>query len=108
MVFSLIRFKAVFIIFDEIQECANARSSIKPFCEDGRFDIIATGSLLGIKGYNKKQEDPDKKFKGLYAETSINGEKVILLEPQTYMNLSGDAVIKYVNFYKIRNKVFKP
>ena len=39
------------IIFDEIQECANARSSIKPFCEDGRFDIIATGSLLGIKGY---------------------------------------------------------
>ena len=43
------------IIFDEIQECANARSSIKPFCEDGRFDIIATGSLLGIKGYNKKK-----------------------------------------------------
>ena len=43
------------IIFDEIQECANARSSIKPFCEDGRFDIIATGSLLGIKGYNKKR-----------------------------------------------------
>ena len=43
------------IIFDEIQECVNARSSIKPFCEDGRFDIIATGSLLGIKGYNKKK-----------------------------------------------------
>ncbi|MCR5188238.1 MAG: ATP-binding protein [Treponema sp.] len=43
------------IIFDEIQECANARSSIKPFCEDGRFDIIATGSMLGIKGYNKKK-----------------------------------------------------
>ena len=43
------------IIFDEIQECVNARSSIKPFCEDGRFDIIATGSLLGIKGYNRKK-----------------------------------------------------
>ena len=43
------------IIFDEIQECANARSSIKPFCEDGRFDIIATGSLRGIEGYNKKE-----------------------------------------------------
>ncbi len=41
------------IIFDEIQECASARSSIKPFCLDGRFDIIATGSLLGVSGYNK-------------------------------------------------------
>ncbi len=41
------------IIFDEIQECAKARSSIKPFCLDGRYDIIATGSLLGVSGYNK-------------------------------------------------------
>ncbi len=41
------------IILDEIQECSGARASIKPFMEDGRFDIIATGSLLGIKGYNK-------------------------------------------------------
>ena len=39
------------IIFDEIQECPKARSSIKPFCLDGRFDVIATGSLLGIMGY---------------------------------------------------------
>ena len=42
------------LIFDEIQECSAARASIKSFMEDGRFDIIATGSLLGIKGYNKK------------------------------------------------------
>ena len=43
------------IIFDEIQECANARSSIKEFVEDGRYDVIGTGSLLGIKGYNRKK-----------------------------------------------------
>lgn len=42
------------IIFDEIQECSGARASIKAFIEDGRFDIIASGSLLGIKGYNNK------------------------------------------------------
>lgn len=42
------------IIFDEIQECQNARASLKVFVEDGRYDVIATGSLLGIKGYNKK------------------------------------------------------
>lgn len=43
------------IIFDELQECTNARASIKPFMIDGRFDIIATGSLLGLRGYNKKK-----------------------------------------------------
>ena len=43
------------IIFDEIQECANARASIKAFMIDGRYDIICTGSLLGIKGYNRKK-----------------------------------------------------
>ncbi len=43
------------IIFDEVQECANARASLKPFVEDGRYDVIATGSLLGIRGYNKKK-----------------------------------------------------
>ena len=43
------------IIFDEIQECQNAIASLKAFVEDGRYDIIATGSLLGIKGYNKKK-----------------------------------------------------
>ena len=42
------------IIFDEIQECSGARASIKAFMEDGRYDVICTGSLLGIKGYNKK------------------------------------------------------
>ena len=62
------------IIFDEIQECANARSSIKPFCEDGRFDIIATGSLLGIKGYNKK--------KGKGVPTGF--ERVVYMKPMDF------------------------
>ena len=43
------------IIFDEVQECSNARASIKAFMLDGRYDIICTGSLLGIKGYNRKK-----------------------------------------------------
>ena len=62
------------IIFDEIQECANARSSIKPFCEDGRFDIIATGSLLGIKGYNKK------KSKGV----PTGFERIVYMKPMDF------------------------
>jgi hypothetical protein len=36
------------IFFDEIQECPNARTAIKFLVEDGRFDYIESGSLLGI------------------------------------------------------------
>ena len=41
------------IIFDEIQDCPEARTSLKFFKEDGRYDVIGTGSLLGVKGYGK-------------------------------------------------------
>ncbi len=42
-----------------------------------------------------------KKFKSLIAEKNIAGEKVILMKPQTYMNLSGEAVSEIKNFYKV-------
>lgn len=41
------------------------------------------------------------KFKGLIGEGRIGSEKVILLKPQTYMNLSGQSVREIINFYKI-------
>lgn len=41
------------------------------------------------------------KFSGSYCETSINGEKVIFLKPLKYMNLSGEVVKDYVNYFKI-------
>ena len=44
------------IILDEIQECKEARTALKSFHIDGRFDVIATGSLLGVKGYGKKKK----------------------------------------------------
>ena len=43
------------IILDEIQECKEARTALKSFQIDGRFDIIATGSLLGVRGYGKNR-----------------------------------------------------
>lgn len=42
-----------------------------------------------------------EKFSGIYYETTINGEKYILLKPQKYMNLSGEVVRDFVRFYKI-------
>ena len=43
------------------------------------------------------------KFKGLLGTGTIENEKVILLKPQTYMNLSGESILEVMNFYKITN-----
>lgn len=48
-------------IFDEIQDCPDARTSLKFFKEDGRFDVIATGSLLGVQGYGEKKKKLKRK-----------------------------------------------
>lgn len=41
------------------------------------------------------------KFKGIFGIGEIEDKKVILLKPQTYMNLSGESIIEIMNFYKI-------
>lgn len=42
-----------------------------------------------------------KKFNGIYAEEIKNGEKIIYLKPQSFMNLSGEVVGEFVTFFKI-------
>ena len=42
------------IVLDEIQDCPEARTALKFFQTDGRFDVIGTGSLLGVRGYGKE------------------------------------------------------
>lgn len=51
-----------------------------------------------------KSEKFSSKFNGLYLEKVIHGEKVIFLKPQSYMNLSGDVVRPYVDYFKIDHK----
>ena len=80
------------IIFDEVQECANARASIKAFMLDGRYDIICTGSLLGIKGYNRK------KSRGI----PTGFEHIIYMKPMDFEEFLwakgiSDEVLKEVN-----------
>lgn len=41
------------------------------------------------------------KFKGLTGEIMINGEKILFLKPQTFMNLSGESVWEAADFYKV-------
>ena len=45
-----------------------------------------------------------EKFKGLYGKGNVKGESVILLKPQTYMNLSGESVRAVMDFFKIDKK----
>lgn len=42
------------LVLDEIQDCPEARTALKFFRTDGRYDVIGTGSLLGVKGYGKE------------------------------------------------------
>ena len=63
---------------------------------------------MGFDVIDKFAEDKlgveiDKKgFKGLYNKVNYKGQQVILLKPQTYMNLSGQSVVEVVNFFKIK------
>ena len=41
------------------------------------------------------------KFNGLYTQFNYDGEKIILLKPQKYMNLSGEVIKDFVNYFKI-------
>ena len=52
-------------VFDEIQDCPLARSSLKYFFLDGQYEVMCTGSLLGVHGYKTKDE------KGGEQESSI-------------------------------------
>lgn len=69
-------------------------------------DYSKTRHNMGFNAVNKiskkyEIEITKKKFDSLYGEGIIENEKVILLKPQTYMNLSGKAIIQVINFYKI-------
>ncbi|OQA78329.1 MAG: Peptidyl-tRNA hydrolase [Tenericutes bacterium ADurb.Bin239] len=60
------------------------------------------GFLVLDKFADMAKVDIDKKdFKGLFTSFMYNEEKIYLLKPQTYMNLSGESVIQFMNFFKI-------
>lgn len=45
--------------------------------------------------------EPRKQFEGIYTEWILGGTKSLLVMPQTFMNLSGQCVRRFVDFYKI-------
>ena len=86
------------IILDEIQECKEARTALKSFHIDGRFDVIATGSLLGVKGYGKSKTKKEEEGQD---SVPVGYESVVDMYPLDFeeflwANGINDAVIDSV------------
>ena len=105
------------IVFDEIQECPRARLSFKNFSTDGRYDVIGSGSYLGINGYLIGDATPvptgyedvfkmnTMDFEEFIWANGIDKAKVTELEkyfndrkpiPDTYNSVFKDLFLKYV------------
>lgn len=54
-----------------------------------------------LQKFFKFEDFKDSKFSAKISEWNIAWEKIILVKPTTFMNLSGEAVVKIMNFYKI-------
>ncbi len=59
--------------------------------------FMAADAIASRHGFPNYRE----KYKGLIAEGSIGGERVLILKPQTYMNASGESVEAVAQFYKL-------
>ena len=62
------------LVLDEIQDCPDARRAIRYFNDDGRYAIAATGSMLGLKGYNQK----------IVQKVPAGGEHIIEMKPMSF------------------------
>ena len=72
-------------------------------------DYDKTRHNMGFHVVNRLAKEYDielsrNKFNGIFGTGIIEGEKVILLKPQTFMNSSGESIIEYKNFYKLKNE----
>lgn len=58
-------------------------------------------SLVDYYARKKKLISEKNKFNGIYYDLMVNNVKIILLKPQSYMNLSGEVVKRFVDYFKI-------
>lgn len=67
-------------IFDEIQDCPSARGSLKYFHLDGRYEVMCTGSLLGVNGYKTREE----KIEEEKASIPVGFENIVNMYPMDF------------------------
>lgn len=103
------------IFFDEIQECPNARTALKFLTEDGKYDFIASGSLLGIKykeqdektfsvpvGYEKDIEMYSLDFEEFLWAKGVNIDTIDYLKTffEKKQSLPYDLIEKFNGYFK--------
>ena len=67
-------------VFDEIQDCPRARGSLKYFHLDGRYEVMCTGSLLGVNGY----KTPEEKEEDEEASIPVGFEEIVNMYPMDF------------------------
>ena len=81
-------------VFDEIQDCPGARTSLKYFHLDGRYEVICTGSLLGVNGYKTKEEIKEDEE----ASIPVGFEDIVEMFPMDFEEWLWANGIKEVHF----------
>ena len=81
------------IVLDEIQECPGARTALNFFHLDGRFDVIGTGSLLGVRGYGKEPKSVPVGYERIIDMYPLDFEEFL------WANGISDAIIKNLKKY---------
>lgn len=81
-------------VFDEIQDCPKARGSLKYFYQDGRYQVMCTGSLLGVNGYKTPEEEKEEKE----ASIPVGFEDIIDMYPMDFEEWLWANGIKDIHF----------
>lgn len=107
--------KETLIFFDELQACPNCATSLKFFRQDGRFDVICSGSLMGINyrqiesnsvGYKEDYEMHSMDFEEFlwakgYRQEQIDDLLLHMLELKPFSDLEMNVMLENFNDYMI-------
>lgn len=96
------------IFLDEIQKCADARTALKFLAEDGRYDVIASGSLLGLS-YGKDDDDEVEQVESI----PVGYEKPVTMYSMDFEEFLwaygyNDDTIAYLKSFYTKNEKVPP
>ena len=92
------------IFFDEIQECPRARLALKNFELDGRFDVIGSGSYLGVNGYIIGDDTPAPTgYEDVYEMNTMDFEEFLWAD-----GYSEDTIEQLYSCFQARQEVPEP
>lgn len=85
-------------VFDEIQDCARARSSLKYFYLNGKYEVMCTGSLLGVNGYKTREEKQEEEESSI----PVGFEEIVNMYPMDFEEWLWANGMKKIHFDYIR------